>query len=194
MAGKDIEKLTEEDRLMRQFAAVERFGTKLQIMSFMTNFDENIKNVKPQVDTLSVAAKSLRNSKKMKRILELILALGNYMNSNKKGDLQFHEIFCLYNVVSCNFTKFMLKIINFFLSFAGPCYGFKLQSLDSLTITKTSDKKENLVHYLAKLVHEKFPELKDFASELKYLEKAVQLSMENILTGIFHKFSQFFAL
>ena len=38
MAGKDIEKLTEEDRLMRQFAAVERFGTKLQIMSFMTNF------------------------------------------------------------------------------------------------------------------------------------------------------------
>ena len=160
MAGKDVEKLTEEDRLMRQFAAVERFGTKLQIMSFMTNFDENIKNVKPQVDTLSVASKSLRNSKKMKRILELILALGNYMNSNKKG----------------------------------PCYGFKLQSLDSLTITKTSDKKENLVHYLAKLVHEKFPELKDFASELKYLEKAVQLSMENILTGIFHKFSQFFAL
>ena len=99
MAGKDIEKLTEEDRLMRQFAAVERFGTKLQIMSFMTNFDENIKNVKPQVDTLSVASKSLRNSKKMKRILELILALGNYMNSNKKGDVQFHEIFCLYNVV-----------------------------------------------------------------------------------------------
>ena len=96
MAGKDVEKLTEEDRLMRQFAAVERFGTKLQIMSFMTNFDENIKNVKPQVDTLSVASKSLRNSKKMKRILELILALGNYMNSNKKGE-QFHDIFVINN-------------------------------------------------------------------------------------------------
>ena len=93
----------------------------------------------------------------------------------------FHEIF-------------VQLLIIIFLLFTGPCYGFKLQSLDSLTITKTSDKKENLVHYLAKLVHEKFPELKDFASELKYLEKAVQLSMENILTGIFHKFSQFFAL
>ena len=29
--GKDIEKLTDEDRLMRQFACVERFGTKLQV-------------------------------------------------------------------------------------------------------------------------------------------------------------------
>jgi len=34
---------------MRQFSCVERFGTKLQIMSFMASFDENVKNVKPQV-------------------------------------------------------------------------------------------------------------------------------------------------
>jgi len=48
-AGKDIEKLTEEDRLMRQFSCVERFSTKLQIMSFMASFDENSKNLEPQV-------------------------------------------------------------------------------------------------------------------------------------------------
>merc|ERR1712150_101319 len=149
-AGKNIAELSEEDQLMRQFSVIERMKVKLQIMSFMSTFDECLKMVKPQVDTVAVASKSLRHSKKMKKVLELILALGNYMNSNKKG----------------------------------PCYGFKLQSLDSLTITKTSDKKENLVHYLAKLVHEKFPELKEFASELKYLEKAVQISVENILTDV----------
>ena len=119
--GKDVEKLTEEDRLMRQFACVERFGPKLQIMSFMASFDDNVRNVKPQIDTISVASKSLRNSKKMKKILELILAFGNYMNSTKKG----------------------------------PCYGFKLQSLDSLTITKSSDKKQHILHYIADLVHQK---------------------------------------
>ena len=42
VAGKDIEKLTDEDKLMRQFSAVERFATKLQIMSFMSGFDEVI--------------------------------------------------------------------------------------------------------------------------------------------------------
>ena len=120
-AGKDVEKLTEEDRLMRQFACVERFGTKLQIMSFMASFDDSIKNVRPQIDTVSIASKSLRTSKKMKKVLELILAFGNYMNSTKKG----------------------------------PCYGFKLQSLDSLTITKSTDKKQHIVHYIADLVHQK---------------------------------------
>ena len=155
-AGKDVTKLTDEDQLMRQFSAIQRFGTKLQIMSFMSSFDETLKMVKPQVDTVSVASKSLKNSKKLKEILEMILAVGNYMNSSKKGH----------------------------------CYGFKLQSLDSLTITKSSDKKTDLVHYLAELVHTKFPELKDFSAELKHLEKAAQFSIENILTGkIIHRLS-----
>ena len=121
-AGKDIEKLTEEDRLMRQFACVERFGTKLQIMSFMAAFDDNARNVKPQIDTVALASKSLRNSVKMKKVLEFILAFGNYMNSTKKG----------------------------------PCYGFRLQSLDSLTITKSSDKKQHILHYIADLVHTRY--------------------------------------
>ena len=51
---------------MRQFSVIERMKVKLQIMSFMSTFDECLKMVKPQVDTVAVAAKSLRHSKKMK--------------------------------------------------------------------------------------------------------------------------------
>lgn len=119
-------------------------------MSFMSSFDENIKLVKPQVDTVASASKSLKNSTKMKKILELILALGNYMNSTKKG----------------------------------PAYGFRLQSLDSLSITKSSDKKKTLVHFLAELVSNKYPELKNFHAELKFIDKAAQFSLENILTDV----------
>lgn len=149
-SGKDIEKLTEEDRLMRQFSAVERFATKLQIMAFMATFEDNCKNVRPQINAINIASKSLRQSQKMKKILELILAFGNYMNSTKKG----------------------------------PCYGFKLQSLDSLTITKSKDKKLTLVHYLCKVVHEKYSDLANFASDLTCLEKASQFSVENFLTDV----------
>ena len=105
---KDIELLTEEDRLMRQFSCVERFGTKLQIMAFMSTFEDSVKMLKPQVLAINIASKSLRASTKLKKVLELILAFGNYMNSTKKG----------------------------------PCYGFKLQSLDSLTITKSTDTRD----------------------------------------------------
>eukprot|EP00095_Tigriopus_kingsejongensis_P004806 snap_masked-scaffold182_size278544-processed-gene-1.8 protein:Tk04806 transcript:snap_masked-scaffold182_size278544-processed-gene-1.8-mRNA-1 annotation:"GL25292" len=149
-AKKDVDSLTEEDRIMRQFACVERFSTKLQIMAFMLGFEENLKMVKPQIDAVTLASKSLSQSKKMKKILELILCFGNYMNSTKKG----------------------------------PCYGFKLQSLDSLTITKSTDKKQTLVHYLADLVHKKFPELKNFESELSFIDKAAQFSLDNIMTDV----------
>ena len=83
-------------------------------------------------------------------MLELILAFGNYMNSQKKG----------------------------------PCYGFKLQSLDSLTITKSTDKKQHIVHYLASVVEQKYPELKSFYTELTMLDKASQFSLENIMTDV----------
>ena len=82
--------------------------------------------------------------------MELILAFGNYMNSQKKG----------------------------------PCYGFKLQSLDSLTITKSTDKKQHIVHYLASVVEQKYPDLKSFYTELSFLEKASQFSLENIMTDV----------
>lgn len=84
-AKKDLDLLTEEDKLMRQFSAIERFSTKLQIMAFMASFEENVKTVRPQIQAITLASKSLRQSKKFKRILELILAFGNYMNSTKKG-------------------------------------------------------------------------------------------------------------
>jgi hypothetical protein len=151
LAGNDINKLTEVDLLMRQFSAVERFSTKLQIMSFMSSFDENIKTVNAQVVTVSEASKSLQNSKNLKKVLEIILALGNYMNSTKKGH----------------------------------CFGFRLESLDALTMTKSNNKKQNLVNYLADLVNTKYPELKGFESELKFINKAAQYSLENILTGTY---------
>ena len=66
----------------------------------------------------------------------------------------------------------------------GPCYGFKLQSLDSLTITKSTDKRQTLVHYLVELVEQRYPDLKNFEAELNYLEKASQFSLENILTDV----------
>ena len=34
----------------------------------------------------------------------------------------------------------------------GPVYGFQLKSLESLKITKTSNKKRHLLHYITDLV------------------------------------------
>ena len=45
---------------MRQFSCVERFGTKLQIMSFMASFRDSVDAVRPQVNSVAMASKSVK--------------------------------------------------------------------------------------------------------------------------------------
>lgn len=66
----------------------------------------------------------------------------------------------------------------------GSAYGFRMSSLDNLSITKSSDKKTTIVHYIVDVVNSKYPDLKGFESELKYIEKAAQFSLENIMTDV----------
>lgn len=80
----------------------------------------------------------MKNSKKLRSVLEVILAFGNYLNSSRRG----------------------------------PAYGFKLQSLDTLLDTKSTDKRMCLLHYIVATIRQKFPELVNFESDLLYIEKA----------------------
>ncbi|XP_005091796.1 formin-like protein isoform X2 [Aplysia californica] len=142
--------LSDEDKFMLQMVKVERLAQKLQIMSFIGNFYDNLHQLQPQINAVIAASMSLKNSHKVRKIMEIILALGNYMNSNKRGAV----------------------------------YGFKLQSLDMLVDTKSGDKKSTLMHFLVLTVQDKFPDLLNFDSELRFLDKAAVVSMENINTDI----------
>ena len=147
---KPLDMLTDEDRFLFQLCKIERLSPKLHIMSFIGNFCDTIHNLQPQVNAIIAASMSIRSSQKVKKILEIVLAFGNYMNSAKRGTV----------------------------------YGFKLQSLDMLTDTKSKDKNVSLMHYLVKTVEETFPELLNFETELRFIEKAAIVSMENIVVDM----------
>lgn len=66
----------------------------------------------------------------------------------------------------------------------GPAYGFKLQSLESLIDTKSTDKKISLLHYIVATIRESFPELLNFDSELLCIDKASQVSLENVIADV----------
>ncbi|XP_048756129.2 formin-like protein isoform X3 [Ostrea edulis] len=143
-----LDRLSDEDRFMLQLSKIERLSQKLHIMSFIGNFNENVHHLAPQVNAIIAASMSLRSSTKVRKMLEIILAIGNYMNSAKRGAV----------------------------------YGFKLQSLDMLADTKSKDKNVTLMHFVVQTVQTKFPEILNFDSELRFLEKAAVVSMENIIT------------
>uniref|UniRef100_A0A915KV00 Formin-like protein n=1 Tax=Romanomermis culicivorax TaxID=13658 RepID=A0A915KV00_ROMCU len=82
---KSIDALSEEDKFLIQLSKVERLSQKLQIMSFMANFKESIELLNPSLTTIIAASKSVKDAKRFHKILEVILAFGNYMNSAKRG-------------------------------------------------------------------------------------------------------------
>ncbi|XP_017679202.1 PREDICTED: formin-like protein 2 [Lepidothrix coronata] len=147
---KPIENLSDEDRFMMQFSKIERLMQKMTIMAFIGNFAESIQMLTPQLHAIIAASVSIKSSQKLKKILEIILALGNYMNSSKRGAV----------------------------------YGFKLQSLDLLLETKSTDRKQTLLHYISNVVKEKYQHVSLFYNELHYVEKAAAVSLENVLLDV----------
>uniref|UniRef100_A0A3B3R1D4 Formin like 2 n=2 Tax=Paramormyrops kingsleyae TaxID=1676925 RepID=A0A3B3R1D4_9TELE len=147
---KPLEILADEDRFMMLFSKIERLMQKMTIMAFMGNFCESVQMLTPQLHAIIAASVSIKSSQKLKKILEIILALGNYMNSGKRGAV----------------------------------YGFKLQSLDLLLDTKSTDRKQTLLHYIANVVREKYKSVSLFYNEIHYVEKAAAVSLENVLLDV----------
>lgn len=137
---KNINLLTEEDKFLLQLTKIERTSAKLSIMSYMGNFFDSLHLITPQIHAIISGGSSVKSSQRLRSLLEIILAFGNYLNSSKRG----------------------------------PAYGFKLQSLDTLLDTKSTDKRMSLLHYIVSTVRRNFPELLNFESELMYIDKAAQ--------------------
>ncbi|OCT95605.1 hypothetical protein XELAEV_18013293mg [Xenopus laevis] len=147
---KPLEDLSNEDRFMMLFSKVERLSQRMSIMTFLGNFNENLQLLTPQLNAVIAASVSIKSSPKLKQMLEIILALGNYMNSSKRGSV----------------------------------YGFKLQSLDLLQDTKSTDRKLTLLNYIAIIAKEKYSEVATFYNELHFVEKAAAVSLENVLLDV----------
>ncbi|XP_072926793.1 formin-like protein 1 isoform X1 [Hemitrygon akajei] len=147
---KPLEDLAEEDRFMIKFSKIPKLTDRMKIMTFMGNFNDNLQLLLPQLNAIIAASMSIKSSVKLKKILEIILAFGNYMNSSKKGAV----------------------------------YGFRLQSLDLLLETKSTDRKQTLMNYIVDIIQKKYPELNTFHTELLFVEKAGAVSLDNVIQDV----------
>ncbi|VDK82843.1 unnamed protein product [Litomosoides sigmodontis] len=82
---KNFSDLSDEDQFLAELVKIERFEHKIKIMSFMATFDESADLLEPQFVNLTAASKCVREAAKFHRLLEVLLAYGNYMNSGRKG-------------------------------------------------------------------------------------------------------------
>ncbi|XP_008577771.1 PREDICTED: formin-like protein 1 [Galeopterus variegatus] len=145
-----LEELSEEDHFMLRFSRIPRLPERMATLTFLGNFLDTAQLLMPQLNAVIAASMSIKSSDKLRQILEIVLAFGNYMNSSKRG----------------------------------AAYGFRLQSLDVLLEMKSTDRKQTLLHYLVKVIAEKYPQLTGFYSDLHFLDKAGSVSLDSVLGDV----------
>ncbi|XP_017883364.1 protein diaphanous isoform X2 [Ceratina calcarata] len=81
--------LTEAEQFCITISTIKRLLPRLRSLSFMLHYEELVQDVKPDIVAGTAACEEVKCSKKFARILELILLLGNYMNSGSKNGQAF---------------------------------------------------------------------------------------------------------
>ncbi|KAF3699957.1 Formin-like protein 2 Protein Man [Channa argus] len=148
--GRPLQDLTNEDQFILRFGKIPRLNQRINTLTFMGNFPDTVKRLQPQLNSIIAASMSIKSSTKLKKILEIVLAFGNYMNSSKRGG----------------------------------AYGFRLQSLDLLLETKSTDRSQTLLHFITNVILEKYPDLANFYTDLHFVDKAALVSLDSILQDI----------
>ncbi|XP_076629979.1 diaphanous related formin 1 isoform X1 [Colletes latitarsis] len=81
--------LTEAEQFCVTISTIKRLLPRLRSLSFMLRYEELVQDVKPDIVAGTAACEEVKGSKTFARILELILLLGNYMNSGSKNGQAF---------------------------------------------------------------------------------------------------------
>lgn len=89
------EELTEAEQFAATVADVKRLVPRLRSLAFKEHYKEIISEVKPDIVSGTAACEEVKSSSKFAKILELLLLLGNYMNtgSNNAGAYGFEISF-----------------------------------------------------------------------------------------------------
>ncbi|XP_029297184.1 protein diaphanous homolog 1 isoform X2 [Cottoperca gobio] len=143
----EYDDLAESEQFGVVMSGVKRLMPRLQAILFKLQFEEQLNNIKPDVVSVTAACEELSKSQTFTKLLEIILLVGNYMNSGSRN---------------------------------GKAFGFSISYLCKLRDTKTADLKQTLLHFLADVCQEQYPEIMGFADELIHVEKASRVSAETL--------------
>uniref|UniRef100_A0A8C2FTL1 Glutamate receptor, ionotropic, delta 2 (Grid2) interacting protein, b n=1 Tax=Cyprinus carpio TaxID=7962 RepID=A0A8C2FTL1_CYPCA len=79
----DPAKLSEPDQFVRQMLLVPEYKTRLRSLLFKTTVQEKTEEMRGAYEYIYKASLELKNSKRLAKILEFVLAMGNYLNNGQ---------------------------------------------------------------------------------------------------------------
>uniref|UniRef100_A0A8C2XW26 Disheveled-associated activator of morphogenesis 2 n=1 Tax=Capra hircus TaxID=9925 RepID=A0A8C2XW26_CAPHI len=81
----EIERMARADRFLYEMSRIDHYQQRLQALFFKKKFQERLAEAKPKVEAILLASRELIRSKRLARMLEVVLAIGNFMNKGQRG-------------------------------------------------------------------------------------------------------------
>ncbi|XP_041469305.1 disheveled-associated activator of morphogenesis 1-A-like isoform X2 [Lytechinus variegatus] len=96
---KEKENMAKADRFFFEMSKIDHYEQRLKCLFFKKRFQERMSEVKPKVEALLKASREVGSSKRLKKILEIVLAFGNYMNRGARGNASGFKISSLNKIM-----------------------------------------------------------------------------------------------
>ncbi|VDN32878.1 unnamed protein product, partial [Dibothriocephalus latus] len=81
----EYDDLAEPEQFCCQVGTIKKLVPRLQSILFKLRFTEKIADIKPGIVAVTEALKELNTSKHLMRVIEMVLLLGNYLNSGSRN-------------------------------------------------------------------------------------------------------------
>uniref|UniRef100_A0A8C4L3K6 Dishevelled associated activator of morphogenesis 2 n=1 Tax=Equus asinus asinus TaxID=83772 RepID=A0A8C4L3K6_EQUAS len=81
----EIERMARADRFLYDMSRIDHYQQRLQALFFKKKFQERLAEAKPKVEAILLASRELVRSKRLTQMLEVVLAIGNFMNKGQRG-------------------------------------------------------------------------------------------------------------
>jgi len=126
----DIQRMAKADRFLFEMSRIFRYEQRLHALFYKKKFHERISELQPKVEVLLKASKEILRSKKLKKILEIVLALGNYMNKGTRGNAYGFRLQSLNKIADTkSSTNRSTSLMNFLLTILESCENGSLLKL-----------------------------------------------------------------
>lgn len=81
----NVSDLAEAEQFAITIGSIKRIHSRLQSISFKLRFSEMVQDIKPGIVAATEACEEIKSSKKFAKVLQLVLLLGNYMNTGSRN-------------------------------------------------------------------------------------------------------------
>ncbi|XP_023325482.1 disheveled-associated activator of morphogenesis 1 [Eurytemora carolleeae] len=104
--AEEIDHLARADRFLFELSKITHYEQRLRTLHYKKKFNILLAEIRPKIQAVLEGSKEVQRSKRLRKMLELILAFGNYMNRGQRGNALGFKLNSLTRIAdtksSCN--------------------------------------------------------------------------------------------